>query len=96
MAISQFEIDAITRKTVLLYNRLKSPEAITKVLNVSPEKVTIAFSGSFCYDCGGILNYIQDFAKDFKVFTDTFELIIGQTREKTHTSFEVDYKVKHQ
>lgn len=95
MTISQFEIDAIIRKTVLLYNRLKSPEAITKVLSISPETVTIAFSGSFCYECGGILNYIQDFAKDFKVFTDTFDLVIGQTREKSHTSFEVDYKVKH-
>jgi hypothetical protein len=95
MTLSQFELEALVRRTVLLYNRLKSPQAVAKVVSISPETVTITFSGSFCYDCGGVLNYVEDFTRDFKVFTDAVELVIGQTRETSHISFEVDYKVKH-
>lgn len=92
--VSQTEIEAIIRKTVLLYNRLNSPKAITKSVLVLPEMITIAFSGSFCYECGGSLEYIEDFARDFKIFTSTLELTIGQTRQTSPRSFEVDYIVK--
>ncbi len=92
--ISQIEIEAIVRKTVLLYNRLNSPKAVAKSVLVLPELVTIAFSGSFCYDCGGTLTYVEDFARDFKIFNDSLELTIGQTRQTSPRSFEVDYKVK--
>jgi len=94
MAISQSELEAIVRKTVNLYNRLKSPEALTKIVKVSIETVTIEFTGSFCYDCGGILNYVEDFASDFKVFIDYVELKVGQTRQINPRNFQVDYSVK--
>ena len=92
--VSQIELEAIVRKTILLYNRLNSPKALAKSVLVLPEIVTIAFSGSFCYDCGGTLSYVEDFARDFKIFNDSLELAIGQTRQISPRSFEVDYKVK--
>ena len=92
--VSQSEIEGLVRKTVTLYNRLKSPEAVTKIIKISPEIVTIEFNGSFCYDCGGIINYVEDFAKDFKVFVDYVELAVGQTKQVNPRSFQVDYLVK--
>jgi hypothetical protein len=94
MSISLSDLDALVRKTVSLYNRLKSPEAVTKIVNISLETVTIEFTGSFCYDCGGILTYVEDFAHDFKVFVDYVELKVGQTRQINPRSVQVDYLVK--
>jgi hypothetical protein len=94
MAISLSDLEMLVQKTVNLYNRLKSPEALTKMVKISLETVTIEFTGSFCYDCGGILTYVEDFARDFKVFVDYVELRVGQTRQITPRSFQVDYSVK--
>ena len=88
------ELEAALRKTVLLYNRLKSPEAVAKIVQVSPEMVIISLSGSFCYECGDIQKYVEDFAKDFKVFVDYAELTAPKTRETSPRSVEVNYLVR--
>ena len=90
---SQSELEATVRKTVILYNRLKTPEAVAKIVRVSPETVTISFSGSFCLSCS-VPNYVEDFARDFRALTDKAELVSGKTRETSPRSLEVDYKVK--
>lgn len=46
--LSSSELEELVRKAVILYNRYRSPEAVAKLVQVSPEAVTIAFSGSFC------------------------------------------------
>ena len=94
MTISQPELEAVVRKVVLLFNRLKSPEAMAKAVFVSSEFVTISFSGSFCYDCGGVQKYVEDFAQDFKVFIDYIELVADRTRETSPRTFDVNYLVK--
>ena len=91
--LSQPELEGLIRKTVAIYNRYRSPEAIAKLVQVSPENVTIAFSGSFCYSCG-VLNYIEGFIHEFKRVTDKVDLKIGTTRQTSPRSFEVDYKIK--
>ncbi len=92
--LSQAELEEVVRKTVLLYNRYKSPEAIAKVVSVVPERVTIAFSGSFCYSCG-VLDFLEDFVHEFKMLTDKAELKIDKTRQINPRTFEADYKVKY-
>jgi len=84
----------VLRKTVLLYNRLKSPRVVAKLVKSAPQAITIAFSGSFCYSCGVPIDLIKDFVQDFKVFSINMDLEIGKTRETNPGSFEVDYKVK--
>ena len=93
MMLSQLELEDLVRKAIALYNRFRSPEAIAKLVNVSPENVTVAFSGSFCYSCG-VLDYIEDFIHEIKVLSDKVELKIGKTRQTSSRSFEVDYRVK--
>jgi hypothetical protein len=92
--LPQSELEELVRKTVLLYNRYRSPEAIAKIENVTAENVTIAFTGSFCYSCG-VIDYLEDFVHEFKMLTDKAELKIGKTREINPRSFEVDCRVKY-
>ena len=92
--LSQAELEELIRKTILLYNRYRSPEAIAKIVFVTPENVTIGFTGSFCYSCG-VLDYLEDFVHEFKMLTGKAELKIGKTREINPRSFEADYRVKY-
>jgi hypothetical protein len=94
MAISHFELEVAVKKTVLLFNRLRSPQAVTKIVQVTPEIVVISFSGPFCYECGDVQKYIDDFAKDFKVFIDFVELAAGKAKETTPHSIEASYLVR--
>jgi hypothetical protein len=89
---SPSELEAAVRKAVIRYNRFRSPEAIAKLVRVSPENVTIAFSGAFCVSCG-VLGYIEGFIHDFKTLNSNVELKIGKTRQLSPRSLEVDYKV---
>ena len=92
--LSQAELEEVVRKTVLLFNRFKSPEATAKVVSVTLDTVTISYSGSFCYSCG-VTDFLEDFVHDFKMLTDRAELKIDKTRQVNPRTFEADYKVKH-
>jgi hypothetical protein len=85
-------LEGLVRKAVVFYNRYRSPEAFAKLVRVSPESVTVGFSGSFCYSCG-VLDYVEDFVYEFKRLTGKFELKIGKIRQSMRESFEVDYEI---
>ena len=93
MSMSQPELEVLLRKTVLLYNRIKSPEVISKLVFVSPISVTISFSGGFCYG-RGILDYVEAFASQFKVLSGKLELKLAKTREISSRTFEADFTLK--
>ncbi|HKZ88064.1 MAG TPA: hypothetical protein VJ066_02760 [Candidatus Bathyarchaeia archaeon] len=93
--VSPSELEIVLRKTVLLYNRLKSPGVVAKLVKMTPETVTISFSGSFCYSCGVPIDLIKDFIQDLKVFSSNVDLAIGKTLETNPGRFEVEYKVKN-
>ncbi len=38
--------------------------------------------------------YVDDFAKDFRIFIDYIQLVAGKARETTPHNFEVAYAVK--
>ena len=89
---SQQELEEAVRKTVARYNRFRSPEAIAKLISVTAERVTIAFTGAFCSSCG-VLGYVEGFIHDFKTLTSKVELKIDKTRHEGTRVIEVDYKV---
>ncbi len=92
--IPQNDLETAVRKTVQLYNRIKGAEAFAKIVQISPEMVIISFSGPFCYECGDVQKYADDFAKDFRVFIDYLELSAGKAKETTPHSVQVNYLVK--
>jgi len=94
MMNSQNDLEAALRKTVLLFNKLKSLQAVAKIVNVSPEVIIVSFSGPFCYECGDVQKYVDAFTQDFRVFIDYVELTAGKTREATPHTFEVSYLVR--
>lgn len=91
--LSQAEIEELTRKAILFYNRVRSPEVIVKLVFASPEILTVSFSGGFCYGCG-ILDIVEGFAHQFKNLTGKAELKVGKTRQINPRTFETDYTVK--
>ena len=91
--LSQLELEEFIHRAILLYNRYRSPEAVAKLVSVSPENVILSFSGSFCYSCG-VIDYVEDFIHELKMLTDKVELKIGKTRQISPRSFEADYRVK--
>lgn len=63
------------------------------MVSVTADRITISFSGSFCYSCG-VMDYLEDFLHEFKILTDKAELKIDKTRQTSPRTFEADYKVK--
>ena len=92
--LSDSELQDQVAKAVSLYNRFHSPEATAKIVRVTLELVTVAFSGSFCYSCG-VMDFLDDFARQFKILTDKAELKIDHTRHINLQTFEADFRVKH-
>jgi hypothetical protein len=94
LSVTQNELEGIIRKTVAVFNRLRSPQALTKAVYISPEVITIEFSGSLCYDCGDVEKYVLEFQKDFKVFVDYLELAAGKAKETRAHGFQVNFFIK--
>jgi len=93
MSLSQNELEELVRKAIALYNRVKSPEITAKPIFVSPEIITISFSGGFCYGCG-IFDIVEGFAQQFKTFSGKAELKVGKNRQINPRTFEADYTLK--
>ena len=91
--ISQAELEELVHRAILLYNRYRSPEAVAKVVIVTPEVVTLSITGSFCYSCG-VLDYAEDFVHEVKMLTKDVEVKVSRTRQTSPRSFEVDYLVR--
>jgi hypothetical protein len=91
--LPQSELEELSKKAILLYNRVRSPEVIAKLVFISPAILTVSFSGGFCYGCG-VMDYVEGFAQQFKAFTNKLELKVGKTRQITPRNFEADYIVK--
>jgi hypothetical protein len=91
--LPQSELEELSKKAILLYNRVRSPEVIAKLVFISPAILTVSFSGGFCYGCG-VMDYVESFAQQFKAFTNKLELKVEKTRQITPRNFEADYIVK--
>jgi hypothetical protein len=91
--LEQSELEEVARKTVFLYNRLRSPEITAKLIFVSPAMLIVLFSGAFCYGCG-IIDYVEGFANQFKSLTDKAELKVGKAKQINPRTFEADYVIK--
>jgi len=79
-------------KAISEYNRYRSPEAKARLVSFGDKKLTIEFSGSFCYTCG-LEAYFEDFIYELKRLSDKFILDIKQTTQTGPDRFEVLYEV---
>jgi hypothetical protein len=93
MLLSQTEMEHLVQKTVLIYNRVRSPEVTVKPVLITPVSVTVSFSGGFCYGCG-VMDYVEGFAGQFKTLSGKIELKVAKTREINPRVFEADYTMK--
>ena len=93
MMLSQLEIEELVRKTIVLYNRIRSPEVTAKLIFVSPAIIVISFSGGFCYGCG-IFDIVESFSNQFKTFSGKAEIEVGKTRQINPRIFEAEFNLK--
>ncbi len=91
--LSDLDLETAVKRTIVLYNRTRSPEVLAKLVFVCPVSVTVSFTGGFCYGCG-VMDYVDGFAQQFKALTGKFELKVSKTREINPRTFEADYSVK--
>ncbi len=91
--LSDAELESTIRRAILLFNRLKSPQATAKLVLASKAMITISFTGGFCYGCG-VMDYVDSFASQFKAVSSKFELKVGKTRQVNPRSFEADFNLK--
>lgn len=55
------KIEKIIARAVRLYNKYRSPEAISRIVKINENSVEILFEGHFCKTCA-----INDWIEDFK------------------------------
>ena len=91
--LSESDLEAVVHRAIVLYNRLRSPEINIKLVFFSPAMLTVSFTGGFCYGCG-VLDYVEGFAKEFKIFSSKAELKVRKTRQINARTFEADYIIK--
>jgi hypothetical protein len=91
--MSQAEMEEITCKTILLYNRVRSPGVTAKLVLASMPLITVSFSGGFCYNCG-IFDIVDGFSQQFKMLTSKAELKVGKTRQINSRTFEADFTIR--
>jgi hypothetical protein len=92
--LADLDAEAVAKKTVLLFNRTRSPEVTAKLVLATSASVTVSFSGGFCYGCG-VMDYVDGFAEQFKALSAKAELKAAKTRQINPRVFEADYTVKN-
>jgi len=65
MLSSDADLEALFKRTIALYNRTHSPNAIASLILLSPPLIIVQFTGAFCTGCGtqGITETFSDLAK---------------------------------
>lgn len=54
------DIRSLLEKAVELYNRYRSPEAITSIVSIEGNIIVMKFTGHFCVTCG-VIDWIEDY-----------------------------------
>lgn len=87
------ELGKLVLKTIEVYNRYRSPEAKARLLKLESDGFIIKFQGSFCQSCG-VQDYIEDFIYEFESLTSNAEAQLGEIKQVSPLSFEVQITVK--
>jgi hypothetical protein len=68
MLSSDADLEVLFKRTIALYNRTHSPNAIAKLMALAPPVVVIQFTGAFCTGCG-TQDITEGFADQIKILT---------------------------
>jgi len=87
------ELNKLVLRTVKVYNRYRSPEAMAKLLSLEENGFTIEFEGAFCQSCG-VQDYFEDFVYELEGLSKNVEVEIREIEQTSPRSFKVQYMVK--
>jgi hypothetical protein len=91
--IADTDLRELVLKTIEIYNRYRSPEAMAKLLKLEKDGFTVEFEGSFCQSCG-VQDYFEDFIYELRRLSGGVEVEIGEIEQISPQSFKVQYIVK--
>ena len=92
-SIASTDLSKLVLRTIEVYNRYRSPEAMAKLLKLEKDSFIIEFEGSFCQSCG-VQDYFEDFIYELESLSSAFEVEIGEIEQTSPQSFKVQYIVK--
>lgn len=77
-------------KIVGEYNKYRNPEVVAEIFNIGNGRVTLEFSGSFCFGCG-----VNDYFDDFVVEAEDrgLNLEIKKIKQAKEDSFLVEFEI---
>jgi hypothetical protein len=94
MMSSDSDLDALVKRTIALYNRTHSPNAISKLVALMPPLLVVQFSGVFCSGCG-TQNITDPFADLLKTLSSgKTELKQGKTTQTNPRTIQTTYTIK--
>ncbi len=71
------KIKESVEKSIQLYNKYRSPEAIAQLIELSDEEIKIKLSGTYCVTCG-LYDWIEDLEyvlEDNGIRTEIYKII---------------------
>jgi hypothetical protein len=80
-------------RTIKVYNRYRSPEAMAKLVAVEEDGFIIDFEGTFCTSCG-VKDYFEDFIYELETINKKIKLKLAETKPTGTQSFRVRYTTK--
>ncbi len=91
--MTEQDSEATVRKTVMLFNRTRSPQVSAKLVSFSPTTVVIEFSGGFCYGCG-VTDITEGFADQYKHLNNKNQLKETKTTEINPRTIQTTFTIK--
>jgi hypothetical protein len=94
MMPSDSNLDALLKRTIVLYNRTHSPNANAKLISLIQPFLTIQFNGVFCSGCGtqDIIDPLADLLKTLS--GGKTELRQGKTTQTNLQTIQTTYTIK--
>jgi hypothetical protein len=87
-------LDALVKRTIMLYNRTHSPNATAKLTALTPPFIIMQFNGSFCTGCG-TFEITDAFADQLKTLSaGKVELKHDKTTQINSHTIQTTYSAK--
>jgi hypothetical protein len=87
-------LEGLVRRTIALYNRTHSPNAIAKLTALTPPILIVQFSGSFCTGCG-TFEITDAFADQLKTLSSgKVEIKQDKTTQTNPHTIQTVYTIK--
>jgi hypothetical protein len=89
------DLEALSKRAILLYNRTHSPSTKATLVLLAPPLLTVEFRGIFCTGCG-TQTITDGFADQYSALAGgKFQLKTGKTTQTNPRTIQTTYNIKN-